>query len=197
MARSDPREDIVRRTDAAAIRRNRSISEDRSARRRQSALPEDAVVIIERPSRSATQAGEARSREWLLRFQPRRGTFRDSLTGWTGSDDPLAHLTIRFPSREAAVRYSERHGLAYEVREPTPLRLTAGGKQPFEQQPTFQLCCWPTGPHALCCGNYPALKERRRDVLASHARGLAGHDAGYCGLGDVGRPAADPYRMEK
>lgn len=161
MARSDPHEQAIRSLDHKAIERVRKPSGDPLARRAQSALPADAVAIIEAPSRPVTQSGAARLREWRLRFQPRHPPFVDPLTGWTGSEDPLAHVAIRFPSREAAVGFAKRHGLAFQVREPSPRRAKPVAKESDERL-SFQLCCWPTGPHALCCGDFPALKETMR-----------------------------------
>ena len=155
MARSDPHE-----TCAHTNQRPLGLGTV-SVPRQQSALPDDAVAIIEAPSRSVVQAGKARDRTWLLRFQQRGRTFVDPLTGWTGSDDPLAHLALRFPTREAAIRYAERHGLAYELREPGRLGSHVAGEHGPEQQRPLWMCCWPTGPHALCCGNYPLLKGER------------------------------------
>lgn len=126
-----------------------------SAARLSSALPEDARAIIERERRSVTQSGPARSRGWRLRFDRRARHGVDPLTGWTTGADPLAHLTLRFPDLASAIRYAERHDLPYEIREEAPERRRFGGRQGFEVQAPLQLCCWPTGPHALCCGNYP------------------------------------------
>lgn len=81
-----------------------------------SALPSDAVAVIEPRERSVNQSGTATAKAWRLRFAPRNRPFVDPLTGWTGSDDPLAHLELTFPSRESAERYAERHGLAYRTR---------------------------------------------------------------------------------
>ena len=154
MARSDPHETCVCTNQSPDRLRAVSVS------RQQSALPDDAVAIIEAPSRSVVQAGKARDRTWLLRFQERGRTFVDPLTGWTGSDDPLAHLALRFPTRGAAIRYAERHGLPYELREPGRIGPGTGGEPGAGQQELLRICCWPTGPHALCCGDYPLLKER-------------------------------------
>ena len=155
MARSDPHE-----TCAHTSQRPLGLGTV-SVPRQQSALPDDAVAIIEPPSRSVTQAGKAREKGWLLRFQPRGSFFVDPLTGWTGSGDPLAHLALRFPTREAAIRYAERHGLAFELREPGRVGSDTGGGQGAGQQQPLWICCWPTGPHALCCGDYPLLKGER------------------------------------
>lgn len=41
------------------------------------------------------------------------------LMGWTGSTDPLPQAKLRFPTREATVKYAQRQGLRFEVHEPT------------------------------------------------------------------------------
>jgi hypothetical protein len=126
-----------------------------SAERLTSALPQDACAIIEREPRSVTQSGPARHRRWRLRFDLRRRNQVDPLTGWTSGTDPLAHLNLRFPDLASAIRFAERQDLSYEVRE-DPTESRAIGTYPkIDGDKPLQLCCWPTGPHALCCGNYP------------------------------------------
>jgi hypothetical protein len=78
-------------------------------------FPPDAVAHIYRPVRSVMTSGRARTKGFLLRFQRRRRRFIEPLLGWTGDDDPLAQVTLSFPSREAAVAYAQRQGLAYVV----------------------------------------------------------------------------------
>lgn len=79
-------------------------------------------VRIYQPSRSVLQSGSGR-REWLLEFPPSAPPLRDPLTGWIGSADPLAQLRLRFPDRESAVAFAERHGWPHEVVEPAPRGL--------------------------------------------------------------------------
>lgn len=88
-----------------------------------SALPADARAIIEPDPLDGRSGGRARAGLWRLRLRERRPPFADPLTGWTGGCDPLAHLILRFPSREAAERYCRRYGLPFEVRRP-PGRAT-------------------------------------------------------------------------
>ena len=38
--------------------------------------------------------------------------------GWTGSDDMNSQVPLRFPTREEAVAYAERYGIAFEIFEP-------------------------------------------------------------------------------
>jgi ETC complex I subunit conserved region len=41
--------------------------------------------------------------------------------GWTASGDPFAHIRLRFPDRQSAIEFAERHGWQYELRDP-PVR---------------------------------------------------------------------------
>lgn len=80
------------------------------------------LAKIYKPARSAMQSGQANVREWLLEFVPRDGKFIDPLMGWTGSADTTRQVRLRFESKEAAVAYAERHGIAYQLFEPKPRR---------------------------------------------------------------------------
>ena len=73
---------------------------------------------IYRPARNAMQSGGANSKLWLLEYEPASPRRRDPLMGWSGSADTASQVRLRFDSREAAVAYAERHGLAYELHEP-------------------------------------------------------------------------------
>jgi hypothetical protein len=161
MARSDPHDTIYRQTTSDIAGARHSAFGTLAVARMSSALPDDALAIIESPARSVTQAGKSREGGWVLRFRPRGRTYVEPLMGWVGNDDPLAHLTLRFPTRQAAIRYAQRQGLPYEVREPPRTISTSGGSQRFEEHPPLRICCWPTGPHALCCGNYPVSSGER------------------------------------
>lgn len=76
---------------------------------------EGAVARIYRPSRSVATSGTARTRRWLLVFEPRFAPFVDPLMGWTGSRDTLTQVELSFPTLDAAVSYAERQGLRYVV----------------------------------------------------------------------------------
>ncbi len=85
-----------------------------------SALPPDALAIIEPAPIPSNQGGRAHCHRWRLRFAPRSRSFVDPLTGWTGGCDPLAHVVLRFPSLETAERYCHLQQLRFEVRQPAP-----------------------------------------------------------------------------
>jgi hypothetical protein len=77
---------------------------------------------IFKPAKTAMQSGEARTKEWVLEFEPQAPETRDPLMGWTSSSDMLAEVRLEFESREDAIAYAVRNGVAYTVNEPKPRR---------------------------------------------------------------------------
>jgi len=75
---------------------------------------------IFKPAKSAMQSGAARTREWVLQPEPADAKAIDPLTGWSGSGDTGSQVELSFDTREEAVAYAERMGLAYTVIEPQP-----------------------------------------------------------------------------
>ena len=73
---------------------------------------------IYRPAKTVMQSGRAKTGRWVLVFAPSDTKRRDPLMGWSGSTDTGAQVRMGFPSRDEAVAYADRHGLAYEVTEP-------------------------------------------------------------------------------
>lgn len=116
----------------------------------QSALPADARAVIRPVERNPISSGRAGTDRWLLEFERRTPPFVDPLTGWTGGSDPLAHLSLNFPSRSAAIAYCERNGLRFEVRERPPAKRHLRAYRLAQDEPLL-FCCLPTGPHAFCC----------------------------------------------
>lgn len=77
-----------------------------------------ASARIYRPAKSAGSSGRAKTRFWVVEFEPRDRWEADRLVGWVGSSDTLQQLRLRFATREAAIRWCERHRIAYTVEEP-------------------------------------------------------------------------------
>ncbi len=73
---------------------------------------------IYRPSRSATQSGEARSKLWVLEFAPELAPEIDPLMGWTGSRDMRREVKLNFATQEEAIAYAEKNNVAYWVEPP-------------------------------------------------------------------------------
>ena len=75
-------------------------------------------VRIYRPSKTAMQSGRAHLRRWVFEFEPGAPTIIDPLMGWTGSVDTAGQIRLSFDTKEDAVAFAERNGLAYQAVEP-------------------------------------------------------------------------------
>jgi hypothetical protein len=73
------------------------------------------LARIFRPARNAMQSGRANTNEWILAFEPAAARLPDPLMGWTVTTDTDGQVRLYFESREAAVGYAQRRGLAFEV----------------------------------------------------------------------------------
>lgn len=81
---------------------------------------------IYRPAKTAMQSGKAKTQRWVLEFDPERPRTIDPIMGYTSSGDMRQQVKLFFDSRELAVAYAERNGIAYRViepHEPTPKKL--------------------------------------------------------------------------
>ncbi len=75
---------------------------------------------IYKPAKTAMQSGYARMKEWVLEFEPAVPREIDPLMGWTSSSDMASQLRMEFDTREDAIAYAERSGIAYTVHDPKP-----------------------------------------------------------------------------
>ena len=75
---------------------------------------------IYKPAKTAMQSGHAKTKDWALDFEPEAARTVEPLMGWTSSGDMRQQLRLRFPSKEEAVAYCERHGIAYQLSEEAP-----------------------------------------------------------------------------
>jgi hypothetical protein len=82
----------------------------------QSVFPSGATAVIYRPSRSVTTSGKGNTRCWKLCFERRIAPVIEPMMGWTGGEDTLPQLELRFPSAESAIAYARRQGIDFVVR---------------------------------------------------------------------------------
>ncbi|MHA3914320.1 ETC complex I subunit [Halovulum sp. GXIMD14793] len=71
-----------------------------------------------KPAKTAMQSGVARTQDWVLEFPRSEAPERDTLMGWSGSGDTQKQVRIGFASKEEALDYAKRVGLAVSVQEP-------------------------------------------------------------------------------
>ncbi len=73
------------------------------------------LARIFRPAKTAMQSGRAQTRGWVLAFEPSSARLPDPLMGWTQTTDTDGQIRLTFDTREAAVAYAQRRGIAFEV----------------------------------------------------------------------------------
>lgn len=81
-------------------------------------------VRIYKPAKTAMQSGLGGTAQWVLEHEVATAVTPDPLMGWNGSSGTDKQVTLTFPSKEAAIAYAEREGLAYAVAEPAPHKKT-------------------------------------------------------------------------
>src|SRR5690554_3768683 len=77
-----------------------------------------ASARIYKPAKNAMQSGRARTRRWVLEFEPRSARRVEPLMGWTSSGDMNAQVTLRFDTKEEAIAYADKHGIEFQLYEP-------------------------------------------------------------------------------
>ena len=70
------------------------------------------------PAKTAMQSGKAKTGHWVLEFEPETPRKIDPLMGYTTSRDMKSQIRLTFETREEAVAYADKNGLAYRVQEP-------------------------------------------------------------------------------
>jgi len=78
---------------------------------------------IYQPPKNAMQSGWARTKRWVLEWEPAAPRRADPLMGWIGSDDTQAQVRLFFDTCEAAEAYAKANHIAYVVEQPRPRRI--------------------------------------------------------------------------
>ena len=85
------------------------------------------LARIYSPAKTAMQSGKGKTGVWLLEYEPSEPRRIDPLMGYSTSGDMRAQIRLRFDTKEAAIAYAQKHGIAYRVSEPkqvTPKRVS-------------------------------------------------------------------------
>jgi hypothetical protein len=73
---------------------------------------------IYKPAKTAMQSGRAKTKNWILEFEPSSAKRPDKLMGWTGSQDMSGdQVRLRFAAKEQAIAFVEKCGIEYRVQE--------------------------------------------------------------------------------
>jgi hypothetical protein len=75
------------------------------------------VARIYQPARTAMQSGKAKTRHWVLEYEPDQPREAEPLMGWTASADMKQQISLRFETRDEAIAYARRNGIPYRIFE--------------------------------------------------------------------------------
>ena len=70
--------------------------------------------------KTSMQSGQANTHEWILDYGQSAARVVDPLMGWSGSGDMQSQVRLKFPTREEAIAYADREGIAYDIELPAP-----------------------------------------------------------------------------
>ena len=77
---------------------------------------------IYRPAKTAMQSGKAKTESWMLEFEPEQPRKVEPLMGYTSSRDMKSQIRLSFETKEEAIAYAQKNGIAYSVQEPKEKR---------------------------------------------------------------------------
>ena len=78
------------------------------------------LARIYKPAKTAMQSGRAKTKEWVLEYEPATPREIDPLMGWTSSNDMLSQVRLFFETKEEAIDYAQKNGIPFRVFEPHP-----------------------------------------------------------------------------
>src|ERR1700742_1826527 len=81
------------------------------------------VARIYKPAKTAMQSGQAKTKDWVLDYEPSSPREVEPLMGWTSSGDMLSQVRLFFETKEEAVAFAQENGIPFRVFEPHPRGL--------------------------------------------------------------------------
>ena len=78
------------------------------------------LARIYRPARGATSSGHARTKVWMLEYERSIAREIEPMMGWTSSNETNTQVKIAFDTKDEAIAFAEKLGVAYRVDEPKP-----------------------------------------------------------------------------
>jgi ETC complex I subunit conserved region len=70
------------------------------------------------PAKTAMQSGKAKTGSWILEYEPEQPRKIDPLMGYTSSGDMKSQIKLVFDTKEEAIAYAEKHGIAFRLELP-------------------------------------------------------------------------------
>ena len=78
------------------------------------------LARIYKPAKGATSSGSGRTKTWMLEYERTMEREIEPLMGWTSSSETSTQIRIPFETKEEAIAFVDKLGIAYRVEEPKP-----------------------------------------------------------------------------
>jgi hypothetical protein len=78
---------------------------------------------IYQPAKNVMQSGQGNTKKWVLEFEPTTAPKAEGLMGWTGGGSTMDQIRMKFSTKEEAISFAERKGIAYQVIEPQKRKI--------------------------------------------------------------------------
>jgi NADH dehydrogenase ubiquinone Fe-S protein 4 len=78
------------------------------------------LARIYQPAKNAMQSGRARTKRWVLEYEPECPREIEPLMGWTASSDMRQQVSLEFDTLDEAVAYATKNAVPYQVFETNP-----------------------------------------------------------------------------
>ena len=75
------------------------------------------LVRIYQPAKTAMQSGRSKTKTWILEPDEASARAPDPLMGWISAGDTMGQLRLKFDSKDDAIAFATKRGLAYVVQE--------------------------------------------------------------------------------
>jgi len=76
------------------------------------------TVKIYKPSKTAMQSGQGKTKKWLAEYISDTDKEKDSLMGWNSSSDTNSQIKMFFETKEQAILWAKKNNYQYFVEEP-------------------------------------------------------------------------------
>ena len=73
------------------------------------------LARIFRPSKTSMQSGLAKTKSWVLEWEPTVANRPGRLMGWTESSETQTQCQLHFDTSEEAVAYAQAHQIPFQV----------------------------------------------------------------------------------
>ena len=78
------------------------------------------IARIYQPSKTSMQSGKAKTKLWILDYNPAYCQFKDPLMGWAGTNDTQSQVQLHFKTSQEAIAFAKRQGLDFTLKPAIP-----------------------------------------------------------------------------